>query len=357
MAMLSEREVLERLDVLGVDIPPSRFAKWRERGIFQPTDKRPGLGRGRGRAALFYPEITVEQVRQIAIWRKQNLDLDEIGWRIWLAGYEVEQRCWFDVFKFMARQFDKCASAFRTAQASDEFVDGQMERMIEGTFKAKTSNRFFKQIKKSLGPVRFAVVMNEVASMATGTFHSISSQPELNNKERVNDERAMDVALGLEHARTDTVDGVGPRIAGDISPILQATFEPPEGIALTNYLNAIDPEYLRRVAVSLTGLLKSIGEASPTFDRVFANDAFGLRRAAMLNRVDRNIHAGMILVWALVQQRSRERFHDLDAIAKRFLTAAIGARTFLEVGKFDLGGPRPGFRRLAPKMRIKKSDE
>ena len=116
---------------------------------------------------------------------------------------------------------------------------------------------------------------------------------------------------------------VGPILPDDYSPILQATFEPFEGVSLSRYLDRIDPVYLRKTARSLLGLLHSITEASNAFDRSLAKDALGLRRAAMLERVDRNIHAGMILVWALVQQRSREKFHDLDAMAQMFLTAAM----------------------------------
>jgi len=353
-AVLSENEVLERVAKAGFEVPSSRFENWRERGLVVPCGTRKGLGRGKGREAHLYPDETVEQAIEIAQLRRQNLDLDEIGWRLWLEGRDVGRQCWFGVFKFMAKQFDACARAFRKAQASDELVNGQIDRMIKAAFRAKTSNRFFRQIRKSLGPRRFAAVMNEVASMATGTFASISSQQELENNERLEDERAMDVALGVKRARTDTVGGVGPILPDDYSPILQETFEPLEGIPLSRYLDQIDPVYLRRTARSLLGLLHSITEASHAFDRALAKDAFGLRRAAMLERVDRNIHAGMILVWALVQQRSREKFHDLDAMAQMFLTAAIGARKFLELSKSDPSLRGPDFRRVTYKIRRSK---
>jgi hypothetical protein len=29
----------------------------------------------------------IDQVKQIVALRQQNFDLDEIGWRLWLAGY------------------------------------------------------------------------------------------------------------------------------------------------------------------------------------------------------------------------------------------------------------------------------
>ena len=352
--MLSEQEVLAGLAKAGFSMPRSRFENWRERGLVVTCGTREGLGRGKGREAHLYPDGTVGQAIEIAQLRRQNLDLAEIGWRLWLEGRDVGRQCWFGVFKFMAKQFDACAKAFRKAQASDEFVDGPVERMFEAAFTAKTSNRLFRQIRKDLGPQRLAAVMNEIATMATGTFASISSLQELENNERLEDERAMDVALGVKRARTDTVGGDGPILPDYYSPILQATFEPLEGISLSQYLDQIDPVYLRSVARSLLGLLHSITEASHAYDSALTKDAFGLRRAAMLERVDRNIHAGMILVWALVQQRSREKFHDLDAMAQMFLKAAIGARKFLALSKSDPSLKGPGFRRVTYKIRPNK---
>ena len=348
--MLSEQDVLAGLAKAGFPMPRTRFENWRERGLVVPCGTRQGLGRGKGREAHLYPDGIVGQATEIAQLRRQNLELDEIGWRLWLEGRDVGRQCWFGVFKFMAKQFDACARAFRKAQASDEFVDGQIEHMFEAAFKAKTSNRLFRQIRKDLGPRRLAAVMNEIASMATGTFQSISSRPEPGNQERLDDERAIDVALGLKHARTDTVAGAGPLLPMDYSPILQATFEPLEGVSLSKYLDRIDPEYLRRTARSLLALLRSITEASDAFDHALAHDAFGLRRAAMLGRVDRSLHAGMVLVWALVQERSREKFHDLDAMAQLFLRAAIGARKFLELKKLDPNLKGSEFRRVTYKI-------
>lgn len=352
--MLIEQEVLEGLEKAGFTIPRSRFENWRERGLIVPIGTRKGLGQAKGRVAHLYRDGAIEQAVEIAQMRRQNLDLDEIGWRLWLAGREVGQKCWFPVFEFMARRFDECARAVREQQASDEFVDGQIEQMIAAAFKTKTSNRFFKQMRKALGPKRFAAVMNEVASMATGVFQSISSQTEQQSEERLGDERAMDVALGLKHARTDIVAGVGPVLPADYSPILQATFEPLEGASLTEYLDSIDPDHLRKTASSLLTLLRSIAEASSAFDDALANDAFGLRRAALLARMDRNIHACTALIWTLVKERSREKFHDLDAMAKLFLSGAIGARKFVETAKTNRNLKGLDFHRTPYKSRPRK---
>ena len=213
--MLNERELLDRLAAAGHEIPASRFAKWREKGLV-PTMDRPGLAKAKGERRIRYSEVAIDQALQIAHCGQQNLDLDEIGWRLWLEGYDVDRHWWLNVFKFMAsavRQvrlgYSKSASVGRVRRKSNRSDD-------RCGLKAKTSNRFFRQIRKSLGPNRFAAVMNEVASMATGTFEAISSQQESDSKESVSDKRAMDVALGLAHAQTDTVNGVGPIIAGGL---------------------------------------------------------------------------------------------------------------------------------------------
>jgi hypothetical protein len=69
--MLTEKEVLARLAAAGFEIPPSRFAHWREKGLLPRTEPRPGMGRGR--AAIQYPEITVDQTKQIARGRDAGL--------------------------------------------------------------------------------------------------------------------------------------------------------------------------------------------------------------------------------------------------------------------------------------------
>jgi hypothetical protein len=92
----------------------------------------------------------------------------------------------------------------------------------------------------------------------------------------------MDVALGLGHARTDTVGGVGPIIRGDYSSILRDTFAPLADTILTEFLKQVDPERLRTVTRDFSSLTQSIAVASEEFSKTLAKDAFGLGRAALL---------------------------------------------------------------------------
>ena len=126
-----------------------------------------------------------------------------------------------------------------------------------------------------------AIVLH-IMNMAIGEFTAVSTQAERLTrdeeeipvtaqiqdpriKERQADLRAMDVALGLGHARSDTVNGVGPIISGDYSVILRDTFAPLASTTLNEFLKQVDPERLRTVTRDFSALTQSIAVASEEF--------------------------------------------------------------------------------------------
>ena len=368
--MLTEKEVLGRLAEAGVKIPRSRFENWRERGLLPLAETQPGRGRGLGRAANLYPEITVDQVQQIVALRQHNLDLDEIGWRLWLAGHRVGQNCWFDVFEAVANEYDhEVAPPFREALNSDSFDEDLIQRLTDQLYRANTSDLLLRQVRKSLGPERLSMIVFHVASMAVGEFTTISTQTERLRdekeipvatqlqdpriRERQADLRAMDVALGLVHARSDTVNGAGPLISGDYSAILRDTFAPLANTTLSEFLKTVDPEHLRKVTRDFSALTQSIAVASQEFSKTLAKDAFGLGRAALMARSDRKRQALLGLIWTLVQERSAEKFHDLSAMAQSFNAAALAVGQSAQTGKSADGSNAPTFRRGPTRKPIK----
>jgi hypothetical protein len=368
--VLTEKQVLTGLAAAGFPIPRTRFENWRERGLVVPASGRRGLGRGGGRAAHLYSRETIQQTFEIARLRKQNVDLDEIGWRLWLAGCPVGRRCWFDLFEVAAQEFDKAVSAISDALNADNLESDPISELADHTRRAGASDPRFRQIRKSLGSDRLPAILLHVANMAIGEFTAISTQTERLSrdeeetpvsaqmqdpriKERQIDLRAMDVALGLVHARSDTVAGVGPIISGDYSSILRETFAPLADITLTKFLAMADPERLRKATSDLRELIQSIAVASAEFDRALAKDAFGLGRAALAARNDRKHQAAMGLIWTLVQERSAEKFHDLSGMAQSFNAAARAVRQSAQSGKSADGSNAPIFRRGPTRNPIK----
>lgn len=337
--MLTEAEVLDRLAEAGVKIPPTRFENWRERGLLPPAEQRRGRGRGLGRAANLYPEITINQVKQIVALRQQNLDLDEIGWRLWLAGLPVARHCWFEVFAEGATEFDAIVSAFRDALNSDSLDEDPIRELADQAYSMDTSHVLFRQIRKALGPERLSAIVFHVASMAIGEFTSASSQQDLASGERQADLRALDVALGLGHARTDTIGGVGPIIRGDYSSILRDTFAPLAVTTLSEFLKQVDPERLRTVTRDLSALVRSIARASQAFGNTLEKDAFGLGRAALLAMSGRKLQAQMGLIWTLVLEKSTEKFHDLGGMINLFNAAALAVGQSAQPNADGANGP------------------
>jgi hypothetical protein len=351
--VLTEKEVLERLAEQRFKIPRTRFENWRERGLLVPVGPRSGRGRGPGRPAHVYTEITVDQVKLIVELRRQNLDLDEIGWQLWLAGRPVGRNCWFDVFEAAAKEFEEAASTFRDALNSDSLDEDPIQDLADQLYRANTSDPLFRQVRKALGADRWQAFVQHLASMAIGEFTSASTQMDPASTERQADLRAMDVALGLGHARTDTVDDEGPIISGDYSSILRDTFAPLADTTLNEFLKQVDPERLRTVTREFSALTQSIAVASEEFGKTLAKEAFGLGRAALAARSDRKRQAAMGLIWTLVQERSAEKFHDLSGMAQSFNAAALAVKQSAQSGKSADGSNAPIFRRGPTQKPIK----
>jgi hypothetical protein len=350
--VLTEQEVLNGLAAAGFPTPRTRFENWRERGLVLPCGTRKGLGQGKGRVAHVYPDGTVEQAIKIAQMRRQNLDLDEIGWRLWLADRPVDRKCWFPIFEAGAMEFDEAASDLRVRVDSDRDEDS-MEGFADKAYSARTSDPLFKQLRKTLGPDRLPAILLRLAEMAIGGFTSASTQPDAASSERQGDLRAMDVALGLGHARTDTANGKGPIISGDYSPILRETFAPLADTTLIEFLASVDPPRLRKITLDMSALTQTLAEASLELDRTLAKDAFGLRRAALLARSSRMRQAQFGLIWALILERSTEKFHDLGTMAELFAEAANSARKLPQSDEPIGNSQRPDFRRGPERKSIK----
>ena len=269
--------------------------------------------------------------------RQQNFALEEIGWRLWLAGHPVGHDCWFDVFEAAAAEFDAIASAFRDALNSDN--DDAIQELVDQAYRAETSHSLFRQVRKALGPDRLSSTVLHIMNMAVGEFTAVSTQTERLTqdeemsvtaqmqdpriKERQADLRAMDVALGLGHARSDTVNAVGPIISGDYSVILRDTFAPLASTTLTEFQKTADPERLRIVTRDLSALLQSIAVASQVFDKTLEKDAFGLDRVALIAGSGRKLQAQMGLTWTLILEKSTERFHDVGGMISLFNAAGL----------------------------------
>jgi hypothetical protein len=272
------------------------------------------------------------------------------------------------VFAAAAAEFDAGAAVFRKALDSDK--DDAIQELAEEAYRAETSNSLFRQVRKALGPDRLSSIVLHIMNMALGEFTAVSTQTERLTrdeeemsvsaqmqdpriKERQADLRAMDVALGLGHARSDTVNGAGPVISGDYSGILRDTFAPLATTSLTEFLKRVDPERLRIVTRDLSELLRSVAVASQAFDKTLEKDAFGLGRLALIAGGGRNLNALMGLGWSLIQEKSNAKFHDVGVMINLFNAAALAVGQSAQANKPPDGSNGPIFRRGPTRKPIK----
>ena len=124
-----------------------------------PCGPRKGLGQAKGRRSHLYPDGTIEQAIEIARLLRQNLDLDEIGWRLWLSGRPVGRNCWFDVFVAAAKEFDEAAATSREALNSDSLDEDPIRDLADKAYHAEMSDPLSCQARKALGPARLSAVV------------------------------------------------------------------------------------------------------------------------------------------------------------------------------------------------------
>jgi hypothetical protein len=68
------------------------LVRWRQQSLI-PAPKRRFLGRSAG-SASYYPPVAVPMIQRLYQLRRQNRDVDEWLWRLWIDGFPINIRSW-----------------------------------------------------------------------------------------------------------------------------------------------------------------------------------------------------------------------------------------------------------------------
>lgn len=87
---LTTTQILAELKARGCELTEPKLERWRSRHVL-PEAKRIGRGRGEGVERLF-PGDTVDRAIAIHELLKRQLSLSDIAIRIWISGFDYEER-------------------------------------------------------------------------------------------------------------------------------------------------------------------------------------------------------------------------------------------------------------------------
>jgi len=273
----------------GAETTKDQLRRWHRSGLL-PSPNVVHLGRGKGTES-YYPESAFEQAKAIHAALQIDRNLDSVGWRLWWAGFEVDERYWRPALYDTAAWADTILEMIRHyldpvdgSERDDDALAEEFDRILDAAFEVLSKNTATKKIRSALGRDRFKEFLPQILRMGIGQFQDLSTKPELYDPDRVALARIFDVAMGLQPARQNIIGGHGPWLDGDIAPIL-ATVSALLGADTVRATLAATTDFEISAARREFGTVIQIVEI--VFDTVipiYGKDVLGFKRLAQLHR-------------------------------------------------------------------------
>lgn len=172
-------DIIKSAALSGFMLTPKTLARWHRDGLV-PTPVIRRLGKGRGTESL-YPMNTKRQVAALLQIRSNYRNLEEVGFRLWLAGYPVSDRYSFEYLSRAALEFDKKLDHLRAGRAKLFSDDGNNDELVEKLWTElailkdkRLPIKFVQKIRKRVGRENFDAALIIILDIVTGNFDGFS---------------------------------------------------------------------------------------------------------------------------------------------------------------------------------------
>lgn len=295
--LISASEIIERAAERGYVVTQTQLSRW-HRAELLPQLARVHPGRG---SVSMYPAMTVEYAVQIAALLKHHRDLDWVGWKLWMFGFEVPERFWRDSLKSTFGSYRTAADKFLTV--FDAADDAEHAEIVHAVWSTEDAPDIFKRIRKTVGKDDFGLFLVMIVSLLEGEFSGLSIDQSSNDPEQMSAARFLDRGLGLFRARTDYLEGGSPWLTGDYSNILSKlapVFSKLRDDDFFDLQTSNDLIAAREELMYLRMFIAGIAEHSRT---AYGDaNAFGLKLIArLLSITDREWEAGLLSIWLIAR--------------------------------------------------------
>jgi hypothetical protein len=147
----STQDILEFLGFAGVDTTRDQLARLHRRRLINEPFHDPGSGRG---SLARYPAGTAERMLRISRLRTSTKQLDELAWRLWWEGFDVEPdlirtyllKARHPMGRAVARDSSVAAS-----EETEEVVKGERDVLEEVFFQHLKAGPAMASARKRLG--------------------------------------------------------------------------------------------------------------------------------------------------------------------------------------------------------------
>jgi hypothetical protein len=243
----STQDILEYLGFAGVDTTRDQLARLHRRRLINEPFHDPGGGRG---SLARYPAGTAERMLRISRLRAGTKQLDELAWRLWWEGFDVEPDLIRTYLLKRATRWDEQLREIRAVAASDdaeEVVKGERDVLEEVFFQHLKAGPAMASARKRLG--RGSELYSEFTALLIDLMNGDLTVLD-------GDDNGLfdrDVA-GLAPTRSDDA-----RRAGEVALAMMRESMDEPFIQLVGTLDDKEISNARPVALRLLGLIANMG--------------------------------------------------------------------------------------------------
>ncbi len=300
----STQDILEFLGFAGVETTRDQLARLHRRRLINEPFHDPGSARG---SLARYPSGTAERMLRISRLRTSTKQLDELAWRLWWEGFDVEPDLIRTYLLKRATRWDEQLSEIRAVAATEEtqeVVKGERDVLEEVFFQHLKDGPAMASARKRLG--RGSELYSEFTALLIDLMNGNLSVMD-----------ASDAALFDRD-----VAGLSPRSdearrAGEVAlTMMRASMDEPF-IQLVGTLDDKEIANARPVALRLLGLIANMGSI---VQEVFGGsghgrDNVGKSLIAMADSSEEQVLALLLTSSFLKDDRVRESLPELSAPA------------------------------------------
>lgn len=309
-------DVIKLLKARGFSVSHAQLCRWQREGLI-PSPVQIGLGRGKGSYAV-YPPAAVEQAAAVAHLLTQKRDFEWVGWKLWSAGFEVDQRYSVGVLTAAAADVDALVDTWLKDDAETEDTRGQV---ANGLWADRPASREGKRIRKALGPDRMERFAAMLIDILAGEFKDWPLDYDPESSDAKDYRLTMDIGLGVHTGRTDRIGQVGPLLQGNIGTILSSLSDALSETPWSERLRQASTEELREAGSEVLQLIHIIATIGEVLDHLTnRSNTFGLGRLSRLSaELTPKMEAYFILGW--LAYRNQPGVHSgvhgiLDAVSE-----------------------------------------
>jgi hypothetical protein len=216
---LAEDLVL-RAKAAGFDVSTEQIARWNRVGLL-PKPHQHGLGQGNG-SEIRYPLGTGDQLLALCSLHKQFRKLENVGWYLWLNGYQVAEKYWRKPLTDAVLYFDGNRQLFKKKILDTAYgivsVRRSGQNFLDSLSGLRVENRHFRRARRRIGASNFSEFSRIIVTIAVGAYRA---DAESNERDSAAEREVIESGLGLLRARIDRLENGQPLLTGDIEPILE----------------------------------------------------------------------------------------------------------------------------------------